>query len=60
MPKSCPCGSGKSCYPLNDARGIFCSYICVDCEKEVRNKYRSEIFEDSDYECDEPIEPNGY
>jgi hypothetical protein len=39
----CHCGSGKPCSDLYDARGIFCSYV--------------DILEDSNYECDEPIEP---
>jgi hypothetical protein len=41
---------------LYDARGLFVSYICKECEVSVRAKYRPEIFEDSSYECDEPID----
>lgn len=54
--KPCPCGSGEPSYPLEDARGIFCSYVCEACEEEVKGRYRPEIFEDSYYECQEPIE----
>ena len=52
----CRCGSGEERYALNDARGIFCSYVCSECEDEVKAKYRPEIFEDSMYEADEPID----
>jgi hypothetical protein len=57
MPLSeCPCGSGQYPEKLYDARGLFVSYICKECEVSVRAKYRPEIFEDSSYECDEPID----
>jgi hypothetical protein len=52
----CICGSGKERYELVDARGIFCGYVCEDCEKEKKARYRPEIFEDGNYECDEQIE----
>ena len=52
----CMCGSGKQRYDLTDARGIFCTYVCDDCEKEKRSRYRPEIFEDGAYECDEQID----
>lgn len=55
-PETCPCGSGKACEALHDARGIFVSYVCEDCEAEKRSKYRPEIFEDGNYELDEPID----
>jgi hypothetical protein len=41
---------------LNDARGIFCGYVCDKCEAERRADFRSEIFADPDYHADEPIE----
>ena len=53
----CRCGSGKEKYPLEDARGIHCCYVCEDCEKEKRSKYRVEVMEEPDYYADEPIEP---
>lgn len=52
----CPCGSGKARDELVDARGIFCCYVCEDCEDEKRKRYRPEIFEDSNYGCDEQVE----
>lgn len=58
--KPCPCGSGQMRSPLVDARGIFCAFICDQCEEEKRAKYRPEIFDDAGYECDETIEPEDY
>ena len=52
----CSCGSGERKDELVDARGIFCCYYCDACEKEKRAKYRTEVLEDSDYQCDEQIE----
>lgn len=60
MSGTCPCGSGKDKYALNDARGIFCCYVCEDCEEEKKSHYRPEIFTDGNYEADEPIEPEDY
>lgn len=54
--KECSCGSGEERYPLYDARGIFCTYVCTKCESEKKESYRSDIFKDSNYEADEPIE----
>ena len=54
--EECPCGSGEPAWPLVDARGIFCSYVCEECEQRVRAGYRPDIFEDSDYWSDEPID----
>jgi hypothetical protein len=42
--------------PLYDARGIFCAYVCDKCQTEVKQKFRPEIFEDSNYSHSEPIE----
>lgn len=58
--KQCPCGSGKWPHMLCDARGIPCGYVCEDCEAKKKAKYRPEIFRDSQYEADEPIEPEDY
>jgi len=52
----CNCGSGLERFPLTDARGIFCTYVCDKCEKEKRSTYRADIFTDPDYWADEPIE----
>ena len=56
----CGCGSRKPRYELIDARGIFCTFVCEDCEEQKKRKYRRDIFEDCTYECDEPIEPEDY
>ena len=56
-PSTCPCGSGEYCWALNDARGIFCSFVCAMCEAEVKSGFRPEIFSDGNYETDEDIEP---
>jgi hypothetical protein len=53
---TCICGSDKEGWRLYDARGIYISRVCEDCEAEVKLKYRPEIFEDSNYECDEAID----
>lgn len=55
--KECPCGSGLLRYDLLDARGIFCAFVCTQCEERKRAKYRQDIFTDSNYWSDEPIEP---
>jgi len=52
----CICGSGMIRFPLYDARGIFCTYVCDECELEKKSRYRADIFEDSNYWSDEPIE----
>ncbi len=56
----CPCGSGEDSYILSDARGIACGRVCSKCEDEINSQYRPEIFEDGNYICDEPIEPEDY
>lgn len=54
--KTCTCGSGEPRRELIDARGIFCAFVCDDCAREKRARYRPEIFSDGAYEADEPIE----
>ena len=54
--KLCPCGSGEPRRELVDARGIFCTFVCDKCEEQKRAKFRPDIFEDSNYWTDEPIE----
>ena len=41
---------------LVDARGIFCCFVCDECEEHKRSKYRADIFTDSNYWHDEPID----
>lgn len=52
----CPCGSGLEPQDIYDARGIFVLVACDKCRKEKLSRYRPEIFTDSDYECNEPID----
>jgi len=58
--RECICGSGKNSWVLSDARGIYVSRVCADCVKKVKAKYRPEIFADSNYAHDEPIEEDEY
>jgi len=50
------CDSGKYHEAVYDARGIYCGKVCEDCEAELRQQFRPEIFTDSQYQTDEPIE----
>lgn len=43
-------------WPLYDARGIYVSRVCDACIDKVKSQYRPEIFDDSSYETDEPID----
>jgi hypothetical protein len=53
----CSCGSTRPRRPLSDARGIFVAYVCDRCEREVKRRYRPEIFTDANYDTGgEPIE----
>ena len=54
--KLCHCGSGEPRRELVDARGIFCTFVCDKCEKAKRAGFRPDIFHDSDYWTDEPVE----
>lgn len=56
--KPCPCGSGKPREDLVDARGIFCTFVCEECEDDKRSRYNLNIFTDPAYDADEPIEDN--
>ena len=53
---TCPCGSGLESEDIYDARGIYVARVCPKCRKERLKGYRQDIFDDPDYECDEPIE----
>lgn len=57
---NCPCGSGQGAYILRDARGIGCGYVCEKCEEKKKAKYRPEIFTNSNYWHDEPIEEDSW
>jgi hypothetical protein len=54
--KLCSCGSGLPREPLYDARGIFCAFVCAQCEASKRAGFRPDIFTDPGYWHDEPIE----
>lgn len=54
--RPCPCGSGLPRSELQDARGIFCAFVCEKCYEQKRSKYRPEIFTNASYWADEPIE----
>jgi hypothetical protein len=54
--KTCNCGSGLPRRELVDARGIFCAFVCDKCEKKKRAGFRPDIFTDSQYWTDEPVE----
>jgi Family of unknown function (DUF6011) len=56
---TCLCGSGEQRYILYDARGISCGFVCSKCEDGRRATYKPEVFADSQYYADEPIEPEG-
>ena len=56
MEKLCFCGSELPRFELRDARGIFCAYVCDDCEDDKKSRYRPEIFYDGCYDVDEPID----
>ena len=56
----CSCDSGLPRRAIYDARGIFVTYACEKCEADKTSGYRPEIFTDSNYEADEPIEPENY
>ena len=43
-------------FPMYDARGIFLTYACDNCEVEKRLRYRPDVFTDPNYEADEPID----
>jgi len=45
-------------WALTDARGIFIAYVCAQCEAQVKEGYRDDIFTDSQYPADEQIEPD--
>ena len=44
--KLCPCGSGLERFELVDAAGIFCTFVCDDCEAGKRARYNPAIFDE--------------
>lgn len=55
-PVLCPCGSNRLGRELIDARGIFTTYICDECEERKRAQFRPDVFDDPNYWADEPID----
>jgi hypothetical protein len=51
----CNCDSGLESERVYDARGIYLARVCDACRERRLAGFRPDIFEDSDYECDEPI-----
>ncbi len=56
--RKCNCGSGLIRREVVDARGIFVAFVCDKCEREKLKGYRRDIFTDSNYWTDEPVEEN--
>ena len=42
--KLCRCGSELPRYDLTDAAGIFCCFVCDECEAEKKKKFNPDIF----------------
>lgn len=55
--RTCDCGSGQESEWQSDARGIPLCRTCNVCHDRQMKRYRPEVLSDSNYECDEPIEP---
>lgn len=60
MSRPCPCGSGLPSSWQRDARGIELCRTCERCHDEKMSRYRADVLSDSNYEADEPIEPEEY
>ena len=54
--RPCPCGSGLDSWWELDARGIPLCRVCPQCQESKITKYRPEVFTDSNYWADEPID----
>lgn len=52
--------SGEWVEEVCDARGIYIAKVCDKCREEKLAGYRPEIFSDTGYETDEPVEPEDY
>lgn len=57
-PRECSCGSGKYSDEIYDARGIYITSACEDCERDRLKGYRPEVLTDPDYDCEEQIDPD--
>ncbi len=54
--RPCTCGSNLPRRAAYDARGIFLTYVCDQCETDKMSRYRSDVLTDPNYEADEPID----
>ena len=52
----CNCGSGLERFAANDARGIFLSFVCDDCERDKLRGFRPDVLSDANYWTDEPVD----
>lgn len=57
--RECPCGSGEMSRDLYDARGLFLARVCGACLEDRLNSFRPDVFTDSSYEHDEPLDEEG-
>lgn len=55
-PTLCGCGSGRTKRAAYDARGIFLTFVCGECEQRKLAVFRPEVLTDPGYDHDEPIE----
>jgi Zn-finger protein len=58
--RPCPCGSGEPSRWQYDARGIELCRTCKVCHKEKMKGYTTDVLTNSNYQVDEPIEPEDY
>ena len=56
----CSCGSGYQSWWHKDARGIELFKGCDKCAPGKLKRYRPEVLTNSNYQADEPIEPEDY
>lgn len=52
----CYCGSNLGREAKYDARGIFLTYTCEECEHDKLARFRPDVLSDPNYWHDEPIE----
>jgi len=56
MDKCCDCGSGDQSWWEYDARNIPLCRVCHSCILDKLAKYRVDVLENPNYECNESIE----
>jgi len=49
QPGMCGCGALNHRYPLYDAAGIFCCYVCEECEAKRKSEFNPAIFQGGAY-----------